>query len=447
MKYAGLIQLGAADGPLEDLGDRSPLEAAHIPSIRGLAAVGRVAAVSALQAGEGLDDAASLARAVLSLMGYDLRSAEAIGASLSGSAVRAGVLGLDRGDPVPWCLRASLIGTRAALGGGAMATDSVIGPELELTHAEADAAWTAVVQGWERDCPGTMLDLQLVGEGASRVLIDRSPSGMLGVEAPSPQAGERVWTRLPGAGLPGAAARLHQLLASSAESLAGAFGGEGADGLDVSTGLMRPSMAWFDDLGCRPVLRPFGERFGLSAWCVTDDPGSAAVAGWAGLQCRVMETEELGAGAVEALAGSDAVLVIDTSAARAALAGDARSRQSAIDAFDRTCVGPVARRLRDFGDPERDPEARGWRLMVTPGVRADAAERTLVPDVVPVLLAGAWIRAMVTREFTEEAAESTDLRVERAHELMEYFLLGGLARARGVARRDLGQGSLWETSG
>lgn len=454
MKYAALIQLGAADAPLEDLGDRSPLEAAEIPSIRGLAAHGKVAAVSALNASDELDAAASLARAVLSLLGIDPRPAEAMRASLSGSAVRAGVLGLDLGDPVPWCLRATLVTTRPAggvgsggLGVGLLSSDAVIGPEPVLTSAQTDATWLAIVRRWEHDHPELMVDMQLAGEGATRVLIDRSATGMLDVEALSPEVGERVASRLPGAGVPGAAARLHQLMLSSAAALADMANEAGEGDTGEAWGPGMPTMAWFDDVGRRPTLRPFGERFGLSAECVTDDPGSAAVARWAGLQARVLETQELGAAAVDALGTSDAVIVIDSSAARAALAGDAVSRQAAIEAFDALCVGPVARRLRDFGDPERDPAARGWRLMVTPGVRADAAERGLVSEVVPVLLAGAWIRTMVTREFTEEAAEASDLRVDRAHELMEYFLLGGLARARGVARRDLGQGSLWETTG
>lgn len=447
MKYAALIQLGAADAPLEDLGDRSPLEAAEIPSIRGLAAAGKVAAVSALNASDELDDAASLARAVLSLLGFDPRPAEVMRASFSGSAVRAGVLGLDLGDPVPWCLRATLVNTRSQGGGGPLGSDAVFGPEPILTPAEADAMWSAVVRRWARDHPELLVDMQLAGEGATRVLIDRSATGMLDVEAPSATVGERVTTRLPGAGPPGAAARLHQLMNSSAMGLADLAAEAGDNEPTDGFGQARPTMAWFDDLGRRPTLRPFGERFGLTAVCVTDDPGSAAVAGWAGLQARVLETQELGAAAVDALGTADAVIVIDSAAARAGLAGDAVSRQAAIEAFDARCVGPVARRLRDFGDPERDPAARGWRLMVTPGVRADAAERSLVSEVVPVLLAGAWIRTMVTREFTEEAAEASDLRVDRAHELMEYFLLGGLARARGVARRDPGQGSLWETTG
>lgn len=447
MKYAALIQLGAADGPLEDLGDRSPLEAAEIPAIRSLAELGKIAAVSALSPEDDATDAASLARAVLSLLGYDPRPAEDIGAGLSAAAVRAGVLGLDQGEPAPWCIRASLIAAVDAEGRPSSSLDATFAPDPELTADEAGLLWDAVERAWAFDFPEIMADVRLIGEGVDRVLIDRSSAGLFGLEAQSADIGQRVATRMPGAGQPGAAARLHQLMQSACKAIAAKSEESGMQRTRESAGLGIPTMVWFDGPGRRPTLKPFRERFGIEARVLTDDPGSAAVAAWAGLPVLVLDTTELGSAAVDALASTDAVLVIDTSAARAALAGDAEARQRAIGAFDASCVDPVAKRLRDFGDPERDPSARGWRLMVTPGVRADAADRTLMPDVVPVLLVGAWIRTMVKRSFTEEAAEAADLRVDRAHELMEFFLLGGLAKARGVPKSDPAAGSLWETAG
>jgi hypothetical protein len=46
-------------------------------------------------------------------------------------------------------------------------------------------------------------------------------------------------------------------------------------------------------------------------------------------------------------------------------------------------------------------------------------------------MAGAWVRSAVQRPFSERAALESDLRIEHGHDLMEYFLKGGLANVRG----------------
>jgi 2,3-bisphosphoglycerate-independent phosphoglycerate mutase len=49
---------------------------------------------------------------------------------------------------------------------------------------------------------------------------------------------------------------------------------------------------------------------------------------------------------------------------------------------------------------------------------------------VPVAMAGAWIRAAVTRKMNESDAEQSDMHIDPGCELLEYFLRGGLARVR-----------------
>lgn len=48
----------------------------------------------------------------------------------------------------------------------------------------------------------------------------------------------------------------------------------------------------------------------------------------------------------------------------------------------------------------------------------------------PFVMAGAWIRSVVTRPFSEAAAGESDLVINPGHELMEYFLRGGLAKVK-----------------
>jgi 2,3-bisphosphoglycerate-independent phosphoglycerate mutase len=54
---------------------------------------------------------------------------------------------------------------------------------------------------------------------------------------------------------------------------------------------------------------------------------------------------------------------------------------------------------------------------------------------VPFLLAGAWVKSMVQRAFNEPSANQSDLDIADGHELMEYFLRGGLANVRGTRKR------------
>lgn len=66
MKYIIVLVDGMADEPLEVLGNKTPLEVAHIPTINGLAARGRVGLVSTVP--EGMQPGSDVAN--LSVMGY-----------------------------------------------------------------------------------------------------------------------------------------------------------------------------------------------------------------------------------------------------------------------------------------------------------------------------------------------------------------------------------------
>lgn len=67
MKYAFLVGDGMADEPIAELGGRTPLEAAHIPNMDRIAALGRVGRVKTVP--DGLPPGSDVAN--LSLLGYD----------------------------------------------------------------------------------------------------------------------------------------------------------------------------------------------------------------------------------------------------------------------------------------------------------------------------------------------------------------------------------------
>ena len=134
----------------------------------------------------------------------------------------------------------------------------------------------------------------------------------------------------------------------------------------------------------------------------------------------------------------------DSATLRASLANDAGGKARAIEAFDQHIVAPVAQRLTDFGDPEADADARGWRLLVLPDCIWPTGDPEPLDTPVPALLAGAWTRSVVQRPFTETAAQDSDLRITSPAGLMEFFLRGGLAHAKAPRRRKDDAGTLWE---
>lgn len=103
---------------------------------------------------------------------------------------------------------------------------------------------------------------------------------------------------------------------------------------------------------------------------------------------------------------------------------------ASIEAIDSEVVGPIARRLDRCGDPAVDPAAEGWRLLVMPDHFTLVGTRKHDATPVPMLMAGAWVRSVVERPFSERAGAESDLAVDPGHELMEYFLRGGLAHVR-----------------
>ena len=95
-------------------------------------------------------------------------------------------------------------------------------------------------------------------------------------------------------------------------------------------------------------------------------------------------------------------------------------------------MGPVAAALQSrFGDPDKDPTKKGWRILIMPDHFTLCSTRKHDATPVPFLLAGAWIRSAVKRPFTEAAAHESDLKIEDGHDLMEYFLKGNRADVRG----------------
>lgn len=420
MKYAIVILSGASDEPLAELGRRTPLQAASMPRLSSLSRGGRVGAVATIP--EGFEPTSELC--ALTLLGHDpfrVRCGRA--------ACEAAAQGLDLADAFAMRLDLITIGDEGHDDAGVV-LDHTGG---DIPSTEADALLDDLMGFWKREAGDLVRAMEVVrGQGHRALVLDRSTRDYSDVRTFPPRSiiGESAAACVPGGGAPGAADALCQLIDSSYEMLRQ----HEVNLARVEQGLRPANLAWFWGQGRSPSLQSLHERFGLRGVVVGGNAvlrGLARLSGW---DVAAMEAHA-GPDALADAAGAlldeyDVVLVCDAGADDAAHDGDWQAKTESLERADAMLIGPVLDRLSAFGDAEREPSAPGWRAMVVVDHPTLVRTREHAPGVCPVAMGGAWIRSAVERGFSESDAATSDMQIDPGHELLEFFLRGGLARVR-----------------
>jgi 2,3-bisphosphoglycerate-independent phosphoglycerate mutase len=94
---------------------------------------------------------------------------------------------------------------------------------------------------------------------------------------------------------------------------------------------------------------------------------------------------------------------------------DWKTKVAAIEHIDRYVVGPALEKLRTFPH---------WRILVMPDHPTNIATRKHGYAPSPFAMAGTGVRRVGGKPYSERNAAAGGLRVERGHELMEFFLGG-----------------------
>lgn len=434
MKYAIVIAAGASDVPLDDLDGRTPLEAALTPQLDQLAQAARLGTVTTTPEGS-LPNRTS---AALTVLGYDPRKhACALGPMLAAS------LGLGL-QPTDSAIAVSLVCADDASEETPLAL-------ADLTYAETRELFTAISERWSKHHPGLASAMSLMPAApAQGVLIDTSARG--GDQAGGVRAFSGVRTNEPDnvlnhnwrAALPcsakpddtsaaASATFLSVLIEQSQEVLAA----HPINRARAARNMPPVSLAWLHDIGGAIAMESFTQRFGVRGAIVTSSPLYAGIAASIGLDridppgsgdALPHDLDAIATAACDALREYDLICCVISDADIASAAGDIDAKVSAIEAVDRLLIGPLAHALQASGDPVDDPACEGWRLLIMPDVTNSLGTGRVEPTPVPLLMVGAWVRSVVRRErFTEATAAASDLRINPGHELMEYFLRGGLA--------------------
>ena len=346
MKYVVCVPDGASDEPVAELGGRTPLEAAAMPTLAALAArseVGRAATIPA-----GFPPGSDVGN--LSILGYDPARYH------TGRApIEAAAMGL-RLQPDQVAYRANLVtvgadGTMVDFAGG---------------HPTSEAAGEVIAA----------LDRELGGDGVvfhagvqyRHILVTPYSWADAACTPPHDLTGQpAVWPT------GSAAPRLRELMEASRQVI-GRF--------DVDA-----TQVWLWGQGAQPEIPAFSSTYGLDAQLVsavdlvrglgalTSIP-TVAVEGATGWYDTNYEGKR--DACLEALAGGVDLFLIHVEASdEAGHAGNLAAKVEALENWDRRILGPLVEGLDEIGP---------WRLLLLPDHATPVALRTHTSEPVPYVL-------------------------------------------------------------
>lgn len=431
MKYGLIIADGAADFPIAELGNRTPLQAARTPSMDAVAQLGRLG--TAQTTPDGWVAGSDLCN--MCLLGYDPTVYHTGRAPLEAAS-----LGVPMGAR-DWIFRMNFVtvGEEGSADDGLMLDHSA----GSLPEAEARQLLAGLIEYWKGKEPELMATITAYpGVSYRNILVDSSGRTYKGIKTfPPHEMPRQPWDQhLPeGESTAKASADvLCRLMELSAEYLPG----HPVNAVRVAAGKRPANMCWIWGHGTRPAMPSFQSRFGCKGAMTTAVDllsGLASLIGWENLKVpgatSYHDNDYAGQGkaACDALDRFDIVCCHVESPDELAHQGDWKTKVAAIEAIDTHVVAPMLQKLMSFGDAEKGG-GEGWRLLILPDHYTLCSTRKHDNTPVPFAMAGSYIRAHRTGPFDEASAHDADLHITKGHELMEFFLSGGRASARGSSR-------------
>lgn len=399
MKYVLILPDGAADEPIAELNGQTPLQAARLPNMDWVAANGRVGTVRTVP--KGFTPGSDVA--TLSVIGYDVNTCYTGRAPLEAVARRITL------EPDALVFRCNLV----TIADGKMIDFSaghITQPEADKLMGELQA-----VLGDER--------VRFYTGVSYRHLMTLRDADWMKIDATPPHdiPGEPIASYLPrGKG----SDVVRDIMRKAAQLLeAHEINQIRRDlGENPATGI------WLWGQGPMPRIEPFKSKYGLTGAGITGVDlfrGVAVSAGWRLIDVPgatgYLDTNYKGKGeaAAAALDEVDIVAVHVEAPDEAGHNGDVVQKIKALERMDEFVVGPVLDKLRTFEE---------WRVLIVPDHPTPCAKRTHTDTPPPFCMAGKGIIVDRALEFSESAAEESDLRINPGYELMEYFLRSGKAK-------------------
>ncbi|MCG8450539.1 MAG: cofactor-independent phosphoglycerate mutase [Pirellulales bacterium] len=398
MKYAIIIPDGAADEPQEELGGRTPIEAADTPAMDTLASAGVVARAChtppSLPAGSEVGN--------MSLLGYDPLT------NFTGRApIEAAAQGIELAEK-DWAIRCNLV-----------TVEDQTMRDFTADHISTAEA-TELLATAQEELGGEGLEF-IPGVSYRNLLIWR------GAERPAPFTMEMRATpphdltdksvlndfpRGPGSGI------LNQLMTATGEL----FADHPVNKKRIAAGKLPATNVWLWGIGRAPKLQPFAEAYGPQGAMITAVDllrGLASLVGWQRIEVPgatgYTDTDYAAKGryAIDALNEVDLICVHVEAPDEASHEGDCAAKVKAIEEIDRHVVAPLASALQQSGD---------WRMMITPDHPTFLSTKTHTHGNVPVVLAGKGIEPDAFTSYGDTNAAKSALAFDAGWQTMRWFI-------------------------
>ncbi|NKB68365.1 MAG: cofactor-independent phosphoglycerate mutase [Candidatus Latescibacteria bacterium] len=392
MKYVVLVPDGAADYPLDELGGKTPLQAANLPHMDRLAGEGAGGLVQIIPPtrppGSDIGN--------LEIFGYDTR------VHYTGRApLEAASMGVELG-PGELAFRCNLINRD----GDTLVDYSAGHISTEEAHDLIGAVGAALAAEDVRFYPGVQYRHLLVWAGQGEGQVSFPPHDIMG---------QSIKAHLPAG--PGQE-RIRQLMAAAGPVLAQAA----VNKRRLEQGHLDANAIWLWGSGRALQVDSLEKRYGLRGGVISAvdlvrgigrcaDMDIIEVPGITGY----LDTNYRGKAeyALAALERYDLVYVHVEAPDEAGHNGDAQAKCQALEDFDAQVVGTLLEGLDKVGP---------CRLLMTPDHRTPITLRTHSREPVPFVLWGPGIAADGLRAYDEEAAAAGSLQVEHGHQLMDRLV-------------------------
>ncbi len=396
MKYIVVVPDGMADYPVADLGNKTPLEAAHRMNMNHLVKKGMTGLIQTIPAG--MSPGSDIGN--LALLGYDPRK------NFSGRApLEAANMNIILQDD-EIAFRCNLV---------TIEDHKMV--DYSAGHISTDEA-DILIQALNKDLDTPEVQF-FTGKSYRHIAVikTRKVEGLKKIKCVPPHdiLNKDIRPFLPQG--PDAVLPL-TLMERSKKILAD----HNVNHVRIDLGENPATMIWLWGQGTKPQLPLFKEKFGIDGAIISAVDLVNGIGRLAGLEVVSVpgatgyyDTNYRGKAeyALNALKSKDFVFIHIEAPDEAGHNGDAKAKMEAIERIDRDIIGTILNHFNAQDD---------FRLLVLPDHPTPVSLRTHSSDPVPFLMFGKGIPSDPAAEFGESAAKAKGLKFKSGEELMEFFL-------------------------
>lgn len=398
MKYIVLVPDGMADYPIKELGDRTPLEAAHKANMNYLAAHGITGLVQTIP--DGMPPGSDIGN--LAILGYDPTKC------FSGrAALEAASIGVELSDDEV-AFRCNLVticdGKMEDYSAGHIPTKEagILIHALNKNFKETDVKFYA-------------------GKSYRHLMVIKTKyvEEFSGIKSTPPHdiLGQEINPYLP-------KGKQADVILDLMEKSKKIFEDHPVNQVRIDLKENPANMIWLWGQGTRPWLPAFSAKFGVEGSIISAVDLVKGIGQLAGLDVIKVpkvtgyyDTNYVGKAryALNSLKKKDFVFVHVEATDEAGHNGDVKMKLACIERFDREVVGTIINGLKNRNDV---------RILVLPDHATPIEKRTHTSDPVCFVMYGKGITPDNSAEYSESAAKTKGLKFKSGEELMNYFMRG-----------------------